>query len=320
MKKEYLILILLIAALSGYLIFKKQDRRHYTLPDPPKVKADQVDRLVVEIPERAIAFSRKDQGWVVTDKNYPVDDTAMRQMLDVITGLHLSALVSEKQDVVRYELDDSHGIDVTAYDRNRSLISFKIGKTAPTFNHTFVILENDPGIYHAKGSFRQHFNKTVDEFRDKQVMDFTEASITGITIETRGKQTHLTAGKTGSDTREETEAGFRYKQGGAPDQKTVSNLLSTLSVLTCDRFLEDTDKHTLEKDPFDLKITLENDSPIVLHLFDQGEEGPVSATSSMNAYAFALEEYVAEDIRSWAQELAGITPEQEEKGKEPAVQ
>jgi len=320
MKKEYLILILLIFALSGYLIFKKQDRRHYTLPDPPKVKADQVDRLVVEKPDRSIAFTRKDKGWVVTDKNYPVDDTAMRQMMDVITGLRLSALVSEKQDVVRYELDDSHGIDVTAYDQNRSLLSFKIGKTAPTFNHTFVMLENDPNIYHAKDSFRQHFNKTVNEFRDKQVMDFKEASITGITIETRGKQTRLTAGETGFDTQDETEAGFRYEDGSAPDQKTVSDLLSTLSVLTCDRFLEDTDKHTLEKDPFDLKITLENDTPIVLQLFDQGEEGPVFATSSMNAYAFVLEDYVAKDIRSWAHELAGLTSEQEEEEKEPAVQ
>ncbi len=320
MKKEYLILILLIVALSGYLIFKNQDRRHYTLPDPPKIKADQVDRLVVEKPDRSIAFTRKDQGWVVTDKAYPVDDTAMNQMLDVITGLRLSALVSEKQDVVRYELDNSHGIDVTAYDRNTSLLSFKIGKPVPTFNHTFVMLENDPSIYHAKGSFRQHFNKTVNEFRDKQVMDFTEKSITGITIQVQGKQTHLTAGEPGSDSPDESESGFRYKDGSTPDPKTVSNLLSTLSVLTCDRFLEDSDKQNLEMESPDLKITLENATPIVLQLFDLGEEGPVFATSSMNAYAFALEDYVAEDIRSWAHELAGLTSEKEEEEKEPAVQ
>ncbi len=310
MKKEYLILIVFIVALSGYLLFNKQDRTHYTLPAPPKVAADSVTRLVIQKPDDTIACTRTDQGWVVTDKAYPVDETAMRQMLDVITGLRLSALVSENQDLIRYELDDGHRLDVTAYDQNTALLSFKIGKTAPTFNHTFVMLENDPNIYHATDSFRQHFDKTVNGFRDKQVMNFTEASITGITIETQGKQTHLTAQETGSGIQDDTGAGFRYEDGSAPDPKTVSNLLSSLSVLACDRFVDDPDKHNLKKDAPDLKITLENSTPIVLHLFDQEEEGPVFGTSSMNRYAFALKEYVAKDIQSWSHELAGLEQEQ----------
>lgn len=320
MKKEYLILILFIAALSGYLLFNKQDRTHYTLPAPPKVTADSVDRLVIQKPDDTIAFTRTGQGWVVTDKAYPADETAMRQMLDVVTGLRLSALVSENQDLIRYELDDGHRLDVTAYDQNTALLSFTIGKTAPTFNHTFVMLENDPNIYHAADSFRQHFDKTVNGFRDKQVLDFTEASITGITIEARGKQTHLKAQETGAGTQDDTGAGFRYEDGSAPDPKTVSDLLSTLSVLSCDRFIDDPDKHNFKEKAPDLKIILENNTPIVLHLFDQEEEGLVFGTSSMNGYAFALKEYVAKDIRSWAHELAGLTPEQEEEGKEPAVQ
>ncbi len=306
MKKEYLILILFIAALSGYLLFNKQDRTHYTLPAPPKVTADSVDRLVVQKPDDTIAFTRTDQGWVVTDKAYPADDTAMRQMLDIITGLRLSALVSENQDLIRYELDEDHRLDVTAYDQNTALLSFKIGKTAPTFNHTFVMLENDPNIYHATDSFRQHFDKTVNGFRDKQVMDFAEAAITGITIEARGEQTHLTAQKTGSGTQDDTGTRFRYEDGSAPDPKTVSNLLSTLSVLACDRFLDDPDKQNLKKDVPDLKITLKNDNTIVLDLFDQGEKGPVFGTSSMNRFGFALKEYVAKDILSWAHDLAGL--------------
>ena len=313
MKKEYLILILIIAALSGYLLFNKQDRTHYTLPDPPKVAPDSVDRLVIQKPDDTIAFTRTEQGWVVTDKAYPADDTAMRQILDVITGLRLSALVSEKQDLIRYELDDGHSLDVTAYDQNTALLSFKIGKTAPTFNHTFVMLENDPNIYHAADSFRQHFDKTVNEFRDKQVMDFTEASITGITIEAQGKQTHLTAQETGSGTQDDTGIRFRYENGSAPDPKTVSNLLSTLSVLACDRFLDDPDKENLKKDTPDLKITLENSTPIVLDLFDQGEQGPIFGISSMNRYGFALKEYVAKDIQSWAHELSGLMQKQKEE-------
>jgi len=313
MKKQYLIPILFIIALSTYLIFSQQDRTHYTLPDPPKVAADNVNRLVVQKPDETVVFTRTDQGWVITDMAYPADDTAMRQMLDVITGLHLSALVSEKQDLIRYELDDGHRLDVTAYDQNTALLSFKIGKAAPTFNHTFVMLGNDPNIYHATDSFRQHFDKTVNEFREKQVLDFAEAAITGITIETRGKKTHLGTQETVSGSQDDTGAGFRYEDGRAPDPKTVSNLLSTLSVLSCDRFVDDQQKQRLEKNAPELKITLKNSTPIFLHLFDQKEEGPAFGISSMNAYAFVLKDYVAKDIRSWAHELAGLAQEQEEE-------
>ena len=47
------------------------------------------------------------------------------------------------------------------------VFEFTIGKQAPSFNHTFVMTGSDKNIYHAKGSFRADFNKTVDEFKEK---------------------------------------------------------------------------------------------------------------------------------------------------------
>jgi len=310
MKKQYLILILLIVVLSGYLIIKKEDRR----------TATEVDRLVVKKQNRSIEFTRKDNAWVLSDNAYPVDDTAMNQMLDVISQLTLTALVSENQDTIRYELDDTHGVQVTAYSENTPLLSFAIGKTASTFNHTFVMLKNDPNIYHAKNSFRMHFDKTVAEFRDKQVLNFSLSAIKKITIQIQGKQIDLTARDLQTDNQDTPETVFRYDDGSSPDPKTVSNLLSTLSALTCDRFLENPDKSTLEKQPPDLKITLENDGPIVLSMFDQTGDDQVFGTSSMNAYSFALQDHVAKDLQSYAHDLAKLTtPQEQEAQKESST-
>jgi hypothetical protein len=315
MKKQYLILILLIVVLSGYLIVKKEDRRHYTLPVPPAVTAKEVDRLVVKKQNRSIEFTRKDNAWVITDNAYPVDDTAMNQMLDVISQLTLTALVSENQDTIRYELDEEHGLEVTAYSENTPLLSFTIGKTASTFNHTFVMLKNDPNIYHAKDSFRMHFDKTVAEFRDKQVLNFSQSAIKKITIQIQGKHIDLTARDLQTENQDTPETVFRYDDGTSPDPKTVSNLLSTLSVLTCDRFLEAPDKATLEKEPPDLKIILEDDEPFVLSMFDQTEDDQVFGISSMNAYAFAFKDHVAKDLQSYAHDLAGLTTTQEQEAQ-----
>ncbi len=48
MKKGYLIPLLIIAILAGYLVLQKKDRRHYTLPEPPAVDMKTIDRLTVE--------------------------------------------------------------------------------------------------------------------------------------------------------------------------------------------------------------------------------------------------------------------------------
>ena len=317
MKKEYLILILVLVALGSYLVLKKEDRTHYTLPTPPAVDTKKIDRLVIKKHSDSTEFNRIDDDWVVTGNAYPADSFAVNRMLDVFKELTLSALVSEKQDLLRYELDEAHRLTVSAYENETEILSFKIGKTAPTYNHTFVMLENDPNIYHAKDSFRSHFDKSLNEFRDRRVLSFMTGDITGITIAAQDRQVRMTAHDTGVEDQESSKITFKYEDGSSPDPKTVSNLLSTLSALTCDLFMEDSDKQALEKKKPRLKIGLDSSSPIHFHLYEPEEkELPMIATSSMNAYAFSLNSYVVEDITSYAHELAELNVPEEEEAQE----
>lgn len=318
MKKEYLILIIVILALSGYLIFKKDDRSHYSLPEPPAVEKADVDRLTVAKEGETLEFVKQGDGWVVGPDQFPADKGTVADMLDTVSGLTLSALVSEKKDYLRYELDDDHRVDVTAFTGEKPALSFKIGKTAPSYNHTFVMLGDDSRIFHAEDSFRSHFDKVLDDFRDKEVMTVPEEGVKKITIEKNGVEKQLTAQDKG-DAGEETDSPkkiFLDEAGSQADPETVSNLLSALSALRCDTFLTDATKADLEKEGPALTIRLETDSPLVLRLFDQDTEAPVRATSSMNAYAFKLQSYTAKDIQSYADALAGLQPEKEEEAAE----
>lgn len=316
MKKEYLFLILIIVILTGYLVLKKEDGRHYTLPEPPSVDTEKIDRLTVAQTDQILDFIRTESGWMVTEHTYPADGEAIEKMLDVMSGLTLSALVSEKQDVARYELDPSRVLTVTAFQGDTPAMSFKIGKTAPTFNHTFVMLGNDPRIYQANDSFRSIFNKSMDEFRDRQVLTFQENNIEKITLQTPEKQVVLTAREPAENETRESTPVFLYPDGTSPDPKTVSNLLYSVSALTCDRFATDTDKADLEASSPRLAVILENGTSRVLKLFEQDGDESVPATSSMNEYVFFLKPHVAEDITSYALDLAGLTPQQEEETEE----
>ena len=60
--------------------------------------------------------------------------------------------------------------------------SFDMGKTAPTYQHTFIKLPDNPNVYHARGNFRNSFDLTIDDMRDKTALSFDPSIIWKIGI------------------------------------------------------------------------------------------------------------------------------------------
>jgi len=176
MKKEYLILIALILILGAYLLFHKENKDNTILPEIIKIDISKITGLVIDKKEGPIKFTKKEGGWVLTDKEYPADSPSVENMLDTLKKLKLSALVSQKGDLKKYELDNENHIKVKAVNGQETLFEFTMGKTAPTFNHTFVMLTNDKNVYHANGSFRSYFDKSVEDFKEKKIVAPEEGS------------------------------------------------------------------------------------------------------------------------------------------------
>ncbi|MBU8848113.1 MAG: DUF4340 domain-containing protein [Desulfobacterales bacterium] len=176
MKKEYLILIALILILGAYLLFHKENKDNYILPEIVKIDVSKITGLIIDKKEGLIEFTKKEGNWTLTDQECPADSPSVENMLDTLKTFKLSALVSEKDDLKRYELDDGKRIRVKVMKSRETLFEFTMGKTAPTFNHTFVMLKNDKNIYHANGSFRSYFDKSVEDFKEKKIVVPKEGS------------------------------------------------------------------------------------------------------------------------------------------------
>lgn len=303
MKKEYLILALVILALGAYLVLNKENRSHYTLPDPPAIEAGKIDRIVIHKQALALELTQEAGAWVVTEKKFPADLPSVNNMLDVIRNLKISALISETKDLVRYELDEAHRIEVKAFQGPSSLMEFSIGKTAPSLNHTFVMLADDTRIYQADKSFTKFFDKSVEDLRDKQVLNFKQDSIQKITLEKDGVSKVLRASPPTDD---KEKISWKFEDDTAPDRETVTNLLSSLSFLACQGFSDTLSKQELEKQIPLAKITLENEIPMVLNIFKQDPEEAMLGTSSMSPYAFVLESFKARDILTYVDKLAEL--------------
>lgn len=317
MKKEYLILILLILLFSAYLFLHKDNRDHYTLPEISAIDPSQLTGLVLEKKDGAIRFTRQDKQWVLTDKKYPADATSVQNMLDALKTFKLSALVSEKQDVKRYELDDENRIIVKALKGEDSVFEFTLGKTAPTRNHTFVMIQNDKNIYHVNGNLKPDFDKTVQDFRDKKVLEFKEASLKRIMLETGGKSKTLipreaAEKKEEAPDKENPSVTWASEDGTPIDHEGLANLLSTLSFLQCQQYLETPDKTKLEKSKPLGKIILETETRLELMLFKGDKEEQVNGISSMNGYAFELSRFNGKEILSNMEQLLGMETKKKE--------
>ena len=165
MKKEYLILIAIIIFASSYLLLHKENHNNYTLPKIEKIDTSKITGIVIKREQETIKFIKKGDNWVLTDKEIPADEVSVQDMFDVFTTFKLTALVSEKSDLQRYELDKKKSVHVKLLENSKTVFELTIGKMAPSYNHTFLMIANDKNIYHAKGSFRGDFNKSLDEFK-----------------------------------------------------------------------------------------------------------------------------------------------------------
>ena len=167
LKKEYVILAVVIVGLSIYLLTRQTDRTLYRLPQLPPVSAKSITRIDINGPEGMISLNRADDSWTIGEQKYPADRAKVSRMLDAISDLSLTAMMSESKDYVRYDLTDKNKISVKAWAGTTPERELDIGKVGPSFRHTFVKLAGDANVYQARNNFRTTFEQGVEDLRDK---------------------------------------------------------------------------------------------------------------------------------------------------------
>jgi len=316
-KKEYVILLVVIVALGLYLAFRSTDRTTYNLPDIPDLSATDLTKIEIRHGDQTVTLTRQDDGWRVSPGDYPVDDRLVNRMIDDLANLTVTALVSESQNYARYDLDDTHQIRVTAYQDGKVVRAFDIGKAADTMRHTHITLAGNPNVYHARGNFRNDFDQTVESLRDKTVLAFKPEAVTEFTIETADRSFTLqkiTAPKASQDAAQpETdakgqtapEAAWQLVNGPTVDNKTVTGFLTDLSGLKCRAYLTDRPKTDFSKPTYLIRI--QSGTPSTLEIFAPADENAneVPARSSLRRDPFTLSDFDLDPIKNFLTDLKG---------------
>lgn len=304
-KKETILLVMIIGALTAYLVLRKAEQTHYRLPILPRIDKEDVTRITIQKGGSAFTLKRDGDRWRILPEGYPVEGAAMDRMLEIICGLRLTAMASEAGNYAVYDLGDAERVQVSAFKGDDLLLSLGVGKAAPSHRHTFVKLKDDSRIYHAEKNFRSFFDKDVSALRDKQVLKIDE-EISEMIL-TTGKQTlnirRATAPVEVDSNQEPVEAGEEAAAPGTPRWETldgkpasgneIEGLVKTLSNLKCDGYLEDK-KEDLGDPTF--SVSLKGSRNYEFSLYGE-RDGKTVATSSENDDPFVISDWKAKRIR-----------------------
>jgi len=299
-KKEYIILALVIIALSVYLAMRTSDRTQYKLPDVPPLAAKDISKLQITRDKVVIVINKKDDKWHIAPEEYPADGSKVKNMLDAIENLTLTALVSESKNYALYDLNAEKRINVKAWQAENLKRDVDLGKTASSFRHTFVKTAEDERVYHARGNFRNNFDFNVDDLRDKLVLALNPAEIQQFQV--INDQQSLTLNKTqasvvveGSQTAKQTEATpeankpvWQASDGRPVDEAVVGQIFNTVSKLRCEKFITDRRKDEFTSPLYTLQM--QGAQKYSLSIFAKTSEKDTNypAVSSGSNYAFLL--------------------------------
>ncbi len=311
MKKEFLILGIVIVALSCYLVFHSEEKTNYELPEFSKVAVESITTLDIEKNKVVVSLEKKGEGWTVSDNHYPVDGDTMKELLDVIEDFQVTALVSQSRDLKRYDLDPENAVMVTAKKGSQAVRTFEVGKVAPTYKHTFVKLDGKNGVFHAPGNFRRSFDKDVEAFRSRKVFSLDRKTLTSLVVEKGDiKRELVLEKKEGKEEGKEGGAVWKARDGEAVDPDSVDALVSALADLECSSYAGGSVAKGFDKALFSL--VADDGKKETLSLYDKKENEDYPGISSGSSDPFFLASYQGAELVSKIDAVLGIKPVGEE--------
>lgn len=292
----YGVFAVVLVSLILYIVLRRSDRMQYGLPDIEEVAV--TDITVVTIGDETgpvVELRRTDDEWQIQPEGYRADPEAVDDMLEALSDLKVTDLVSTSKSYQRYELDDPQKLTLSAGNEDSTLRVFDLGKRAPSYNHTYIKLEKDPNIYHAAGDLRRVFDKEKESLRDKKVLTFQKDDVIkiGVTLPEREFQLFKSSPEVSTDTQGSTAAVvWKTTEDTEWSEEQVDELLDRLDDLSCTEFVADT-AADLGAPQLILRISTQDQHDF--SLYDKDDTG-YRAKSSQTPYPFYISGWQGDQI------------------------
>ena len=226
--------LIVVAAL--YLLFQREPQVGYELPQLDAVASGDVQRVVMERGDERVEVARSGDDWRIQPLGHRADRSQIDRIVREASSLELTDLLSADptaQTHQRYELDDARALQVSLYGDGQLVRRFHVGKRAPTYGHTYVLVQGDLRVFQAAGDLTSVFQTSVDSLRDLSVLTFQADAIATVEATTAAGVTRLTRGTDDNDA-----PTWLDDAGDAADAELMEEALSVLASLQATRYLD----------------------------------------------------------------------------------
>ncbi len=299
MNKKIAISISIIGVLLLYLI-ASNIRRSGGVPDLPKLEGS-ADEIIVTGGSGVVTLVKKDGRWTTGESGFPADAKKVGDIEKLFGDIRITDLISSKGYYARYDLTPDKYGEVIIKSKGVVVRKFKIGKKSPTNRHTFIRIGDQPEVYLAEGTFDPVMNKTVDDFREREMLKIAPDTVSELTVEHRGMTFafYRAAGNTTPDGKKADSKAkpaawgswsCRGYEGVRLDEARVNALVSALNPLRAASFPD------MQNEPMPPKMCTvkvkAREREAVLTVHRKGDA--YIATTSESPYVFGVEKWSVE--------------------------
>lgn len=182
-------------------------------------------------------IERREDGWeLVEPVVFPADRFAIDGMASNLATLVTEEEIEDPVEAAEYGLDEA--ARSVRFAAAGAVHELALGRSTPVGANTYAITGDGDAIYTVQTYKAQSFDRALDDLRDKRILDFDTASIARIEARWPGGGVAL----------ERTAGGDKEQSGtwrltspieGRADDETVEDLLSDLSYLRAEGFVDE---------------------------------------------------------------------------------
>lgn len=182
--------VLLILVIAVNIMDNKKNERTFK-DDLVEVVADDVTEILL-YPKATngeeVKLLKEDGAWwlVNKDEKYPADNSSASSIISELNRMKPESVVSTSEKRWgQYEVNDSLGSRVILKSGSKNIADVMIGKMAfsqPRKATSYVRLTDDQVVYGVNGYLSMTFNRDLNSFRNKKVVDVKKEDLTRLSF------------------------------------------------------------------------------------------------------------------------------------------
>lgn len=190
-KKEYLVLLIIVIGLSLYLVTKDDNGGDIEIPELKEINKDSIQKIEINSSKGNLSLKVNKKVWSLEPEGYPVLENKTETMVKLLSKTDISDLISRAEKYDKFGLGKKNRTVVKAIGEKGALRELTIGNNAESGNRTFIKLKDDKIIYQARGNYKDSFNIGKDDIINKKIFNFNSSDIVELIYEKDNKAYHF---------------------------------------------------------------------------------------------------------------------------------